>query len=273
MIATGWIAGHPIFWTVLTSALCLIIGATNIYYSEVTRKNSDLRRSQEEVERLAAVAERERIARDLHDLLGHTLTLITLKSELARRLAERGDSRAASEIAEVEKISRDALAQVREAVTGFRDIGLAGEMARARSALEAAGIELEIADFDPEKAGIELEMEARSEATLALVLREAVTNVVRHSRASRCRIRLERTSTRLVLTVEDDGRGGRPRRPGQGLDNMRHRLGSLGGHLEIDGGEGFAVRAFLPASRLSEKAETAEPRVAVLGRAIEGTAP
>ncbi|MEM6793568.1 MAG: sensor histidine kinase [Acidobacteriota bacterium] len=260
-LLTALAAGLPLYWWILTPALCSIIGATNIYFSDLSRANRDVRRSREEVERLAAVAERERIARDLHDLLGHTLTLITIKAELARRLAERGDSRAADEIADVEEISRDALAQVREAVEGFRDIGLAGELARSSRAIEAAGLELETAGFGE---GGDLALDPRSEATLALVLREAVTNVVRHARASRCSIRLRversaKSEPAVCLEIADDGRGADAPSPGgagHGLEGMRHRLESLGGRLEIaasgGAGPGFTLRALLPLQARSE---------------------
>ena len=121
----------------------LLIGAVCIRSAEVQRANARLRMAQEEVERLAKTAERERIARDLHDLLGHTLSLITLKAELAGKLVERDPERAGREIREVERISREALREVRTAVAGYRSEGLQAEMGRARLALEAAGVRLE----------------------------------------------------------------------------------------------------------------------------------
>lgn len=239
--AAGWAFGqHPI-WLTFALAFTFVIGAANLYFADANRKNDALRRSREEAEQLAALAERERIARDLHDLLGHTLSLITLKAELARKLVERGDGKALGEIRDVETISRDALRQVREAVTGFRHSGLAGEMTRARVACDAKGIELTVQ-------GDDLDLDPRREATLAMVLREAVTNVVRHSGAGRCGISFERQGDAVTLTVEDDGRGTHqgPLRHGQGLAGMRQRLAELGGNLQISSTSGWRVTAFLP---------------------------
>ena len=145
----------------------------------------------EDVEEMAKVAERERIARDLHDLLGHTLSVIALKSELASKLADRDPARAVAEIREVERVSRDALAEVRAAVEGYKGRGFSGELRSAEQALGSAGVRLDT-DVKP------VTCSPRQEAVLALALRETVTNVVRHARASVCRV---------ALGV-DDGRSG-----------------------------------------------------------------
>ena len=137
----------------------------------------------EEIEHLAKVAERERIARDLHDLLGHTLSLITLKAELARKLVDRDPQRAKQEMLDVEQTSRAALADVREAISGYRGEGLAAELIRARKTLETAGISV---DSDI----AELPLTPAQETVLALALREAMTNVVRHAQARRCSVQL-----------------------------------------------------------------------------------
>ena len=208
----------------------LIIGLSNIYFGEMSRKNRTIKQSQEEIRRLAATAERERIARDLHDLLGHTLTLVTVKAELAARLAERDVAEAAKEIRELEKISRDALKQVREAVGGYRNGGLAGELANARVALQAARVELAL---DAQDCAIP----PTHENLLAMVLREAVTNVVRHSKAQRCQIRLGIDGGIVQLAVEDDGRGG-SLKEGNGIGGMRERLAALDGYLDIESGRG-----------------------------------
>ena len=243
VLICGWLLELPTFWSLISLTFCWIIGATNIYFAEMTRKNAHLRRTREEAEHLATIAERERIARDLHDILGHTLSLITMKAELARKLSDRGDARAGEEIAEVEQISRDALRQVREAVEGYRETGLAGEVARARIVCQTRGIEL-----DARMAPIALE--TRQEAALALVLREAVTNVARHSAANRCEITLTEEATpqgsRAVLRVVDDGKGGRDHGTGNGLTGMEERLSRLDGELQVDGQEGWKLEASLP---------------------------
>ena len=217
----------------------LLVGVGNTGFAEVARRNRVLKQSQEEIRRLAATAERERIARDLHDLLGHTLTLITVKSELAARLAERDMPGAAREIRQVERISRDALRHVREAVAGYRGGGLAAEAINARIALSAVNITLKECETGarlPEK----------HDRLLALTLREAITNVVRHSGAHECHITLDCAGGEAHLSVRDDGRGGCINE-GNGLRGMRERLQGLGGCLAVESGPaGTCVRASVP---------------------------
>ncbi len=229
---------HPGVWAPAIVG-SLLVGLTNIHFGEVRRQNARLRLAQEEVERLARTAERERIGRDLHDLLGHTLSLVTLKAELARRLVERDPQRAARELDDVLGVARGALAEVRRAVAGFRQRDLPAELASARLALEAAGVAV-----DADAPAIALG--AEREAALALALREAVTNVVRHAGATRCRIGLGIAGGDARLVIEDDGRGG-PVREGSGLAGMRERIEALGGHLVVDGRSGTRVEVVLPA--------------------------
>ncbi|HYG62023.1 MAG TPA: sensor histidine kinase, partial [Thermoanaerobaculia bacterium] len=200
-LQSWWLDLRPSSWITAVVFSVMICGV-NLHFSERTRANAKLRATQEEVERLARTVERERIARDLHDLLGHTLSVITLKAELAGKLLNRDPERAAEEIHEVERISRDALREVREAVVGYRSEGLKAELARARLALESSGIAFEYLltplDVDPAR-----------ETVLALAVREAVTNVIRHAGARSCRIAVEQGAGGVVrLEVRDDGRGG-----------------------------------------------------------------
>ncbi len=203
-----------------------VVGIANRLASERETHTARLRMAQDEIARLATIAERERIARDLHDLLGHTLSTITLKSELAHKLVDRDPERAAREIADVERISRDALSQVREAVRGYRSSGLEGELANAKLALEAAGVTY---DYYFES----LDLSPAAESTLALALREGVTNVVRHAGASRCQVRLEARGQTAVLTVTDDGRLPEGASFGSGLSGMRSRVEALGGAVSL----------------------------------------
>lgn len=221
---------YPYFW-IPALVLVVLIGLANLHQGELDEANREIRRSREEVERLARVAERERIARDLHDLLGHTLSLVVLKSELAARLAERDPTRAAAEIREVEAVARQALAEVRSAVASYRSETLRDELANARRALTAAGVALEVVglaagdgELDPPC------LPPREESVLALILREAITNVVRHADATRCRVVVRREGDLVHLVVEDDGRGG-VQPEGAGLRGMRERLAILGGAL------------------------------------------
>ena len=208
------------------------------------QRNERLRLTQAEVDRLARVAERERIARDLHDLLGHTLSVIAIKSELARKLAERDGSAAASHIGEVEQVARDALKQVREAVTGMRSAELANELVSARLAAVGAGLGFD-AHVDPLPP-----LDPAQENALAMALREAITNVLRHARASNVRVALSRQGRAVQLEVSDDG-AGIAKAPGNGLSGMRERADALGGHLSVDSapGAGTRLRLLLPIDR------------------------
>jgi len=228
---TLWNATWPLVFTIL-------VGAINIHFSQVGRANTRLHLAQEEIEHLAKLAERERIARDLHDLLGHTLSVIILKSELASKLAERDVERAKNEIRDVERISRDALAQVRTAVRGYRSGGLSAEIDEARRALDAAGVALE-ANVDA------TQLPPSHEAVLSMAMREAITNIVRHANAQHCTIRVATTANECMLTVSDDGRGGSD--PfGSGLTGMRERVETLGGTLRRDGAGGTTLTITLP---------------------------
>ena len=218
--------------------LCAIMGAGLIQQAQRRRLNDRLRRSQQEVAHLAKIAERERIARDLHDLLGHTLSLIVLKSELASRLSETDPARAAAEIRDVERVSREALEQVRSAVRGYRATSLEGELQQAVGALETAGIRVETSIERPPLA-------AAQEGVVALALREAVTNVVRHSSATTCRVSLRRNGSFCELEVADDGKGG-ALPEGNGLRGMRERVELLGGALQRDGSHGTHLLIRVP---------------------------
>jgi two-component system sensor histidine kinase DesK len=216
----------------------------SVIIEEVHRKrlNGKLLLAQGEAQRLAKMAERERIARDLHDLLGHTLSVITLKSELASRLTETDPARAATEIRDVERISREALAQVRAAVTGYRSTGFKSELKEARETLETAGVQVETCGELPR-------LSPAQEGVFALALREAVTNVVRHAHATFCRLTLKQEGVYCLLEVADNGRGGADVE-GNGLSGMRERVQALGGSFEClgecDGARGTLLRIRVP---------------------------
>jgi two-component system sensor histidine kinase DesK len=159
----------------------------------------------------------------MHDVLGHTLSLITLKSELARKLVDRDPERAKQEMRDVENTSRAALADVREAISGYRSDGIFAELARARATLETAGVKMEC-----ETARVSLS--PAQESVLSLALREAVTNVVRHAQAQNCVVRLVHDDQLCKLEVADDGSGACAPE-GNGLRGMRERLESVGGSL------------------------------------------
>ena len=242
LIAVEWLVlDLANFVPLLGGAFTALIGAASIHSAELDRRTAALQLSQAEIRRLASVAERERIGRDLHDLLGHTLSLIVIKAQFAAKLASRGDCRAEQEIREVEGISRDALREVREVVTGFRRSDLDAELANARLACEAAGIRLTV-----DRAFLDLSPDR--EAVLAMCLREAVTNVVRHAGADQCRASLAGEGRWIRLTVADDGRGG-VICEGAGLTGMRERVERAGGEMAIDTAGGVTVTVRVPVDR------------------------
>lgn len=221
-----------------------VVGGTNIFFAQKQRANCKLQMAQEEIEALAAVAERERIARDLHDVLGHTLSVIVLKAELAGRLLARGDdtARAIAEIGDVERTARTALAEVRETIGGYRARGLVAEMEAARTALAAAGVQLHI-----ERAPEPTSLRPAEETVLALALREAVTNIVRHAQASTCRLHFAMENGRHSLVIEDDGFHAAVHE-GNGLRGMRERVESMGGRLQLEREHGTRLSIELPAT-------------------------
>lgn len=234
----GW-SWQSLVWIPFMS---LVIGLVVNVETLNKERDAQLLLSQEEVRRLAATAERERIGRDLHDLLGHTLSLITLKLELSRKLYDRGDARARLELGEAEDIARQALAQVRSAVTGIRSSDLAAELASARLLLQCQQVHLDYLPPPP--------MPVEIERALSLVLREAVTNIARHARASTAHVVFERTGNALIMQIRDDGQGGVPRE-GNGLAGMRERIAGLRGTLQLQvlphGGLCLLVQVPLPA--------------------------
>ena len=238
---------------------------------------AELRRTQSEVARLAAADavadERLRFARDLHDLLGHSLSLIVLKAELARRLLERGDpdGQARTEVADLEEAARKALVEVREAVAGYRARSFAAELERSRAALTAAGVDLTVTGV-PAAAG-----DAYPPAVdelLAWVAREATTNIVRHSSATRARIVVAAGETAVTLEVTDDGveAGGAgasdwdwlaAERGGSGLLGLQERVAAAGGRFAAGpAAGGFRVSASVPLIGTSGETQASERAVA-----------
>ena len=219
----------------VTLIVSVAVCAANTAHREKRQRQAELKLSHDEIRRLAALAERERIGRDLHDLLGHTLSLITLKSELAVRLFDRDPLAARREIVDVERVARDTLGQVRRAVAGIRAAGLAAELAAARLLLESGGVKLEYETPD----GVALPSDV--ETLLALTIREGVTNIQRHARATTARVTLTVGAHEARLVIEDDGCGG-VITPGNGLTGMRERLRARGGHLSIVAEPGRGTR-------------------------------
>jgi two-component system sensor histidine kinase DesK len=219
----------------------IAIAVALFFMGRLIRAVRVLRRAQDEIAVLAVANERERVARDLHDILGHSLTTITVKAGLARRILESSDnvSGAISELRDVENLTRSALSDVRATVSEYREVSLVAELAGARAALRAAQINADLPsavdNVRPELQGV-----------FGYVLREAVTNVIRHSGANSVNVRVGRS----WLVVEDDGEAAGQVREGNGLLGLSERLEAVGGALTVvtKTGGGFVVRAEVPRS-------------------------
>lgn len=231
-----------LFWTVTGTVLG--VGTLWFLIGGILRSNAALREARAELAELAVAEERLRFARDMHDLLGHDLSLVALKAELAGKLLPARVDDAAAEVADIRSLSRTALTQVREAVDGYRQPTLPAELAGARIALEAAGIELRV-----DGAGETLDPEV--ESVFAWAVREGATNVIRHSRAKHAEITLTAGAAATELEIADDGRGAnRGQDPaGHGLAGLIERAHALGGTVEATAGPdgGFRLRVSVPA--------------------------
>jgi len=229
-------------------------GLAAVGFTRLIRSNLELREAREQVAQLATESERLRIARDLHDLLGHSLTTIAVKAELAQRLVGRDPARAADEMSEVAGLARQGLADVRAAVTGYREVSLATELANAREVLAAAGISAEIPQAVDGVPGELREL-------FGWVVREGVTNVVRHSRARRVRINLEPRAIEIVndgvasetpMTLQAGRNGERQAGAGHGLTGLAERAAALGARVEADNdpeqASSFRLRVEAPAT-------------------------
>jgi two-component system sensor histidine kinase DesK len=228
----------------------LLVSLAMFGFFHVIHANNALAAARAEVARLAAENERSRIARDLHDLLGHSLTTITVKAGLARRLAERGDTeRSFNEIREVEQLSRRTLGDVRAAVAGHREVTLAGELATSREVLRAAAIIAEL----PGSVDV---VDSELSEVFGWVVREGVTNMVRHSHAETCRI----TLGPRWIEIADTGHGGMPG-SGNGIAGLRERVAALGGTITATGSfSGFRLRADVPLLIESADGSATAPR-------------
>ncbi|MET9885540.1 sensor histidine kinase [Streptomyces sp. NPDC006430] len=231
----GWDTLGIVYGTLLSG----MVTAAILALSETVK---ELRETRQELARAAVDQERLRFSRDLHDLLGHTLSVIVVKSEAARRIAPRDLDAALVQVADIESVGRQALVEIREAVTGYRETSLATELDRARSTLITAGIEPVVRQSGPP-------LPPQAAALLGWVVREAVTNAIRHSGAATCEIEVRSSAERVRLVITDDGSGVGSTPPGSGLTGLTERLAAAGGTLV--GGpapdRGFRVTAELPA--------------------------
>jgi two-component system sensor histidine kinase DesK len=231
----------------------LLAGVASAVFSRLVSTADELRRTREELAEAAVVRERERFSRDLHDTLGHTLSVMVVKAAVVRRLVATDPDAAAEHAADIEQVGRQAMAQLRDTVDGAVVPSLAGELREAETMLAAAGIRATVRSAQ--------QVPRVAAEPLAWAVREGVTNVVRHSGASECRVDVTVDGDRVRLTVVDDGGGartaadgltadaGRPGRRG-GLDGLRARLAAVGGGLDAaPGAEGFTLVAWVPDGR------------------------
>jgi two-component system, NarL family, sensor histidine kinase DesK len=244
----GGLGGVDLWWLIALLLLVRGLGLDMIGFARMGSAIRELHMARRELARLAVIEERERLSRDLHDLLGQTLSMITLKSELARHLVTEEPDRCAQELSEIERVARHTLREVREAVAGYRQPNLSSELEGARQLLSAAGIDAQI---EP----ITETLPPALDAVLAWMVREGVTNIIRHSRARHCRIQLTQKNGTVGAEVLNDG-GERQHvenaaRPGLGLAGLRERVCALGGVLEagplwLQGKEHFRLSVVLP---------------------------
>lgn len=221
----------------------LLIGVGTMYGAEQEERQAVLVRSREHDTHMAALAERERIAQDLHDLLGQTLTMVALKSDVASKLIDNDPQRAKQEINEIRHASRNALTEVREAVANMNQTTIVKEIGRAERILKSAGVELTVSGELPE-------LDTETDRTLGLAVRETTTNIVRHAQATTAKLSLSQTPQgELQLTIEDNGNG-TIKQEGSGLRGLRKRIEGLGGITKIDTDSGVRMTLTMPPSTL-----------------------
>jgi two-component system sensor histidine kinase DesK len=219
----------------------IVLGVSFLGWMEqqIMRKRLKEKQSADEIKQLATMVERERIGRDLHDILGHTLSSIILKADLAEKLLARQQTVAAQQqLSELSAIARDALSQVRQSVSDFKHQGLTAEVAKLLSRLRDAGFQVELCGEIPQ-------LDSRRETTLVLVLTELVTNIMRHSQGDSCRLSFTHNNNQLQLTLTDNGRTATIKE-GHGLTGLRERLSAIGAQLSLKHEQGFTSIIDLP---------------------------
>lgn len=229
---SSWLLNLNAFFYIPAILFTLLIGGVNIYQWEMDKKRKELILTQQEVRDLAKTAERERIARDLHDLIGHTFSVITLKAELAGKLIDKDLAKAKQEVTELENISRDALKQVREVVTGYRTSDLNTELAHAKYVLESNDIHFKYRIDD-------LTISDTVNKELAIILKELVTNVLKHAKATKVIVEINQLENHAQMTLSDDGVGisDNPNK-GFGLQGIKERIDRLSGRLTLNSNQG-----------------------------------
>lgn len=230
----------PVFFWFPAIFITVLIGAINIYQREIEKKNRLLKLSQDELKKVASSAERERIARDLHDVMGHNLSVITIKSQLAKRLLDSDIQKAKQELIELEDISRRCLREVREAISGIKKRDFATELANAKAALQSSDITFNVDDDVPT-------IPPEINHTLAYCLRELVTNVIRHSTATECVLKLTIKNKILEFVFSDNGLV-TELNFGNGLNGIQERIEQHGATLKMNHKHGLITQIIVPLS-------------------------
>lgn len=233
----SWLFAYEVYFYLPALVFSLLTGITTIYQQALNDKKRELILSRQEAQRLAKIAERERIARDLHDLIGHTFSVITLKADLAGRLLDKDLEKARSEIKQLETISRDALSQVREVVSGYRSSDLLSELANARHIFASMNVDFDYQLCDLKEAHLNSNMQLNKE--LAIVFRELVTNIIKHANAKTVRVALKKHQQGILLVVEDNGKGmpdlaDQSGLMGNGLRGIHERISKLQGWAKLN---------------------------------------
>ncbi|BDX05668.1 sensor histidine kinase [Planctobacterium marinum] len=229
----------PGFFYLPAIVISILIGCVNIYEGELRQKNQLLKVSQDELAKMAATAERERIARDLHDLIGHTFSLITVKAQLAHKLADIDIDKSKQELKDLEHLSRTAMAEIRETVHNYQQKDMTSEIAKAKALAKSADIEFHS----------EIEAIPQKESTnsaLAWVIRESFTNMVKHSEATSCQLSCKTVADQYRLTISDNGQPQTEITAGDGLTGIKERVTALGGKLTVATNGGFSIQVEVP---------------------------
>ena len=245
----GLVLSMPLYFILPGVVFSLLLGGVNIYEDEIRNKNKQLKVSQEELQKAAETAERERIARDLHDVIGHTFSLITIKAQVAQKLVTKDTLRAQQELKELEQISRDAMSEVRATVTRYQTKDMLSEISKAKILTQSADIKLTCHTAP-------LPENEKVNSTLAFVIRELMTNLVKHANADQCELKYERTDSKHLLSISDNGRILKDSniceemaiREGNGLRGIKERVAALGGDVSFRINKGFTAIIEVPSN-------------------------
>lgn len=246
IVASWYFGGHRLQYLFSGGLVSLALGimGTQIYRSDMIQRQ--LNKSEAERKELAVIAERERIARDLHDIVGHALTVVSLKSQVAHKMVGSDPDQARNELDEISTIASDALSEVRKTINDYRLSGIQSAIDDAEQALKAAGIKANFQEID-----IPQNLASEHEQALSMVLKETVTNVIRHSHATACEIVLHNNDEQIMMTVNDNGSGFESQ-DGNGLKGIRERISSVNGILKISNKNGTRIKVSIPTETANE---------------------